>query len=147
MKHLLICLLVLFGFLQGRSQYAFQPSEKVLAAYSSADLQSMTSDEIITLNVIGDKLCVFKPMKDQTPSESYQMKLRNGKSVVLSDADVANFNPLLYSLPGQDKVCENLVIQTKEGNFYMLVVKSQEIIDIEKKKCYVQMKHNKEAKK
>jgi hypothetical protein len=147
MKHLLTCAIILCTFLHGHGQFAYPPSQKVLAAYSAADLQDMSSDQIITLNVKGEELCEFVPVKEQSNPEIFQLKRLNGENVVLSEADLKSFNPLLYILPMQDKICGNLIIRTKEGILHMLIVKSKEIIEIETKKCYAVINRSKEAKK
>jgi len=51
-----------------------------------------------------------------------------------SEADVADFNPLLFSLPQHEVRCENLLVQTVEGNQHLLVVRSKQMMQQETKR-------------
>jgi hypothetical protein len=61
----------------------------------------------------------------------YTLTDRNGNAVALTDAMVADFNPLLFNLPQQAVSCENLPVQTTSGNQYLLIVRSEQMMSKE----------------
>lgn len=100
------------------------PSAKVLEAYSQEELAQMTENEINELNIKAEHLCWFEIIKEENTDPAFEITDKNGNVVSLSDADLANFNPLLYNLPQDELVCGNLVIVTTEGHRHLLVVRS-----------------------
>jgi len=70
--------------------------------------------------------CRFEAFKGEVPASWYTLSDRNGNAVTLTDALVADFNPLIYNLPQQLVQCENLPVQTTSGNQYILIVRSEE---------------------
>lgn len=118
-------------------------SNKVKAAFSSNALSSFSEDQIAELNFKADHLVNVEPSKGKLKSDFTLINLENGNAVNLSDSDLLNFNPLLYSIPQDEVVCNNLHIQSTEGNSYTLVVLSKQqynqqlkqfMRDIQKKK-------------
>jgi len=69
--------------------------------------------------------------QSSTESQWYSLTDRSGNMVVLTDAMVADFNPLLYNLPQQSNRCENLPVQTTSGKHYLLIVRSDEMMQKE----------------
>ena len=101
-------------------------SNKVKAAFSSNALSTFSEDQIAELNFKADHLVSVEPSKGKLKSDFTLMNLENGNAVNLSDSDLLNFNPLLYSIPQDEVVCNNLHIQSSEGNSYTLVVLSKQ---------------------
>jgi hypothetical protein len=101
-------------------------SNKVKAAFSSNALTSFSEDQIAELNFKADHLVSVEPSKGKLKSDFTIKNLENGNAVNLSDSDLLNFNPLLYSIPQDEVVCNNLHIQSTEGNSYTLVVLSKQ---------------------
>ena len=101
-------------------------SNKVKAAFSSNALTSFSEDQIAELNFKADHLVSVEPSKGKLKSDFTLKNLENGNAVNLSDSDLLNFNPLLYSIPQDEVVCNNLHIQSTEGNSYTLVVLSKQ---------------------
>jgi hypothetical protein len=93
-------------------------------------MSSQTQQELL-LNA--EKLCWFEPVKANSESVIYTLVNRQGQNVTLSNAQLADFNPLLYTLPQDEVRCENLVIQTKEGDKHLLIVRSKQMMQREAK--------------
>lgn len=117
--------LCLFAFSQS------SPSARVEQARTAAELGAMSESERATLEFRAEKLCWFEQIKDESQQQWYTLTDLNGNAVVLTDAMVADFNPLLYALPQQAVRCENLPVQTNTGNRYILIVRSQEMMQKE----------------
>jgi hypothetical protein len=100
-------------------------------ARTAAELGAMSESERATLEFRAEKLCWFEQIKDESQQQWYTLTDLNGNAVVLTDAMVADFNPLLYALPQQAVRCENLPVQTNTGNRYILIVRSQEMMQKE----------------
>jgi hypothetical protein len=91
----------------------------------------MSTNEKAMLEFRAEKLCWFEQVKNEQQSEWYTLTDNNGNSVELTDAMVADFNPLLFNLPQQAVRCENLPVQTTSGNQYLLIVRSEEMMQKE----------------
>jgi hypothetical protein len=85
-----------------------------------------------------EKLCWFEQVKPGTNAPLFSLTDRNGNTVELTDAMVADFNPLLFNLPQQTVSCENLPVQTTSGNQYLLIVRSEEMMSKEWQRRQVQ---------
>ena len=105
------------------------PSAKVQEAFSADELALLTSEEINELNIKADHLCWFEGVKAENADPAFTLTDKNGNTVVLSDSDLANFNPLLYNLPQDDFICGNLIIVTSEGNRHLLIVRSVSMME------------------
>jgi hypothetical protein len=91
----------------------------------------MSDNELALLEFRAEKLCWFEQLKSESQSEWYSLTDNNGNSVELTDAMVADFNPLLFNLPQQTMRCENLPVQTTSGKQYLLIVRSSEMMQKE----------------
>ena len=123
MKHITTTIL-LFLLTLGITGQQITPSEKVQLAFSEQELAQLSENEINELNIKADHLCWFEVIKQENTDPEYTLTDKNGNIVTLSDADLVNFNPLLYVLPQDDFICGNLVIVTSEGHRHLLVVRS-----------------------
>lgn len=121
------------------------PAVKVQQARSASELSALSPHELAMLEFKAEKLCWFEDLKNDAPAEWYTLRDLSGNPVVLTDAMVADFNPLLYSLPQQMVKCENLPVQTSSGNQYLLIVRSSE--QMEKEWKYRQVQINKSKNK
>jgi len=88
----------------------------------------MTAQQQDDLMLRAEKLCWFEAVKTGTDQTPFQLFNRAGEPVVLTEADVADFNPLLYQLPQEANRCQNLVIQTTAGTRHLLIVRSSEMM-------------------
>jgi hypothetical protein len=118
------------------------PSQRVQQARTSAELNAMTIDERAMLEFRAEELCWFEQVKPGTDAPFLTLTDRNGNIVELTDAIVADFNPLLYNLPQQSVRCENLPVQTTSGNQYLLIVRSEEMMSKEWQRRQVQLSKN-----
>lgn len=107
------------------------PAVKVQQARTAEQLNAMSTNEKAMLEFRAEKLCWFEQIKNEQQSEWYALTDNNGNSVQLTDAMVADFNPLLFNLPQQSVRCENLPVQTTSGNQYLLIVRSEEMMNKE----------------
>lgn len=102
------------------------PAVKVQQARNAQELSALNQQELAALEFRAEKLCWFEQLKSESSATWYTLTDRNGNSVALTDAMVADFNPLLFNLPQQTIKCENLPVQTTSGNQYLLIVRSEE---------------------
>lgn len=107
------------------------PAAKVQQARTADELNAMSTNEKAMLEFRAEKLCWFEQIKNAQQTEWYTLTDNNGNSVQLTDAMVADFNPLLFNLPQQVVACENLPVQTTSGNKYVLIVRSEEMMQKE----------------
>lgn len=107
------------------------PSVRVQQAFSHEEIQAMNESRLATWSFRAEKLCWFEQLKSNVEQQWYTLVDREGNPVVLTDAMVADFNPLLYNLPQQSNRCENLPVQTSSGNAYLLIVRSEEMMQKE----------------
>jgi hypothetical protein len=124
MKRFFAALLFMFVVLSTNAQVS--PSNKVKAAFSSSALSSFSEDQIAELNFKADHLVSVEPSKGKFKSDFTLKNLENGIAMNLSDGDLLNFNPLMFSIPQDEVVCNNLHIQSAEGNSYTLIVLSKQ---------------------
>ena len=127
MKKVLIAFLVLTSLSAVQAQIA--PSEKVSSAKSKAVLASMTEDQIAELNFRSEHLVSVEASKGSVTPDFNLSLIENGKMVKLSDSELINLNSLLYSIPQDELICNNLHVQSKEGNSYTLDVLSKQQYD------------------
>jgi hypothetical protein len=115
------------------------PAARVEQARTSQELLAMTAEERAMLEFRAEKLCWFEQVKPGSSAPLYTLTDRNGNSVELTDAMVADFNPLLFNLPQQEMSCENLPVQTTSGNQYLLIVRSEQMMSKEWQRRQVQL--------
>ena len=120
-----VCLLSAGTFAQST------PAARVEQARTQQELLAMTAEERAMLQFRAEKLCWFEQVKPGTNAPFYTLTDRNGNAVALTDAMVADFNPLLFNLPQQAVSCENLPVQTTSGNQYLLIVRSEQMMSKE----------------
>ncbi len=116
------------------SHWAFSqstPAQRVQQAFTPQELNSMTPEQLAALEFRAERLCWFEQLKSESQSEWYSLTGNNGNRVELTDAMVADFNPLLFILPQQIIRCENLPVQTTSGKQYLLIVRSAEMMQKE----------------
>ena len=118
------------------------PSQRVQQARTANELHAMTTEEIAMLEFRAEKLCWFEQVKPSTDAPFFTLTDRNGNVLELTDAIVADFNPLLYTLPQQTVRCENLPVQTTSGNRYLLIVRSEEMMTKEWQRRQLQLSKN-----
>ena len=118
------------------------PSQRVQQARTPNELNAMTAEERAMLEFRAEKLCWFEQVKPGSDAPFFTLTDRNGNAVELTDAIVADFNPLLYTLPQQAVRCENLPVQTTSGNRYLLIVRSEEMMTKEWQRRQVQLSKN-----
>jgi hypothetical protein len=114
------------------------PAARVQQARTSQELLAMTSEERAMLEFRAEKLCWFEQVKPGTNAPLFTLTDRNGNTVELTDAMVADFNPLLFNLPQQTVSCENLPVQTTSGNQYLLIVRSEQMMSNEWQRLQIQ---------
>ena len=114
------------------------PAARVQQARTAQELLAMTAEERTMLEFRAEKLCWFEQVKPGTNAPLYSLTDRNGNTVELTDAMVADFNPLLFNLPQQTVSCENLPVQTTSGNQYLLIVRSEQMMSKEWQRLQVQ---------
>jgi hypothetical protein len=120
-----VCLLSAGTFAQST------PAARVEQARTQQELIALTAEERAMLEFRAEKLCWFEQVKPGTNAPFYTLTDRNGNAVALTDAMVADFNPLLFNLPQQAVSCENLPVQTTSGNQYLLIVRSEQMMSKE----------------
>ena len=125
---LLMCALIVHAAIAWAQS---SPAVKVQQARTAEQLNAMSTNEKAMLEFRAEKLCWFEQIKNEQQSEWYALTDNNGNSVQLTDAMVADFNPLLFNLPQQSVRCENLPVQTTSGNQYVLIVRSEEMMNKE----------------
>ena len=73
----LLCAVALTGALSAQQ---VQANARVQKAFSSADLATMTSEQIFRLNVQAERLCWFEEIKSEMSSqESFALVTKSGK--------------------------------------------------------------------
>jgi len=107
------------------------PAVRVQQAHTAEELAAMSTNDKALLEFRAEKLCWFEQIKNEAQTEWYTLTDRNGNAVLLTDAMVVDFNPLLFNLPQQAVACENLPIQTTSGNQYLLIVRSEQMMQKE----------------
>jgi hypothetical protein len=127
MKKVLFAFLILTLAISANAQIT--PSEKVSSARSKSSLGSLTEEQIAELNFRADHLVTVEASKNSSAADFNLTLIENGKMVKLSDAEMLSFNPLLYAIPQDEVVCNNLHVQSKEGNTYTIVVLSKQQFD------------------
>ena len=115
------------------------PAARVQQARTQQELVAMTAEERAMLEFRAEKLCWFEQVKPGSSAPLYTLTDRNGNSVALTDAMVADFNPLLFNLPQQAVSCENLPVQTTSGNQFLLIVRSEQMMSKEWQRRQVQL--------
>ena len=73
------------------------PAARVEQARTSQELLALTAEERAMLEFRAEKLCWFEQVKPGTNAPYYTLTDRNGNAVELTDAMVADFNPLLFN--------------------------------------------------
>jgi hypothetical protein len=121
-----VCSLLAFG-----SFAQTTPAARVEQARTQQELIALTAEERAMLELRAEKLCWFEQVKPGTNAPLYTLTDRNGNAAELTDAMVADFNPLLFNLPQQAVSCENLPVQTTSGNQYLLIVRSEQMMSKE----------------
>jgi hypothetical protein len=112
---------------------------KVKEALKQEQIVALTPGELEYLSVVANKLCYFQSVKEDETTELFDLKLKNGQSVILNQEQIENFNPLLYSLPQENESCVNCVIEDASGAKHLLVIRSKKMIETDIKR----MKSNK----
>lgn len=107
------------------------PTPKVVQAFSSAEIARMQPSDLARMNFRGEKLCWFENVKPSQHAQTHQLLKRDGKKASLSSEDLKSFNPLLYQLPQSRISCENLLIETTDGEKKLLIVRSEEMMQRE----------------
>jgi len=133
---LLVCAMFLFA---ANTFAQSTPAARVEQARTSQELLALTVEERAMLEFRAEKLCWFEQVKQGTNAPLFTLTDRNGNAVELTDAMVADFNPLLFNLPQQAVSCENLPVQTTNGNQYLLIVRSEQMMSKEWQRRQVQL--------
>ena len=107
------------------------PAAKVQQARTAQEMSAMSQHELALLEFRAEKLCWFEELKEENSSEWFTLSHRNGGVVDLTDEMVADFNPLLFNLPQQSVRCGNLPVQTTSGKKYLLIVRSEQMMNKE----------------
>lgn len=102
------------------------PSAKVAAAYTALQLEWKSNEDIAELNFRADHLVSIEPATKTTQADFQLTRIADGKSVVLTSAEIENLNPLLYTISQDDVRCNNFYVKSREGNVYLLVVLSKQ---------------------
>ena len=126
MRLLYTLLFLAFVSLTAAQTTQVQPNGKVQAAFTSEQLAWKSSDDISELNFRADHLVAIEPAAKVSQADFQLKRLADGKVVVLNDAELANFNPLIYNIPQDELRCNNFYVASKEGNVYLLVVLSKQ---------------------
>jgi type II secretory pathway pseudopilin PulG len=114
------------------------PAARVQQARTAQELLAMSAEERAMLEFRAEKLCWFEQVKPGANASYFTLTDRNGNAVELTDAMVADFNPLLFNLPQQAVSCENLPVQTTSGNQYLLIVRSEQMMSNEWQRLQIQ---------
>ncbi len=137
MKSILLCLSLFTLSVAMVAQSS--PQARVASAYSAEERSHMSTQQQQELMLRAEKLCWFEGVKPGTEQTPFQMLNRNGEPVVLTEAEVSDFNPLLYQLPQEVNRCQNLVIQTQEGTRHLLIVRSSDMMAKEQQRQQVKI--------
>lgn len=135
MKPILLCLSLFMLSVAMMAQSS--PQTRFASAYSAEERSNMSAQQQEDLMLRAEKLCWFEAVKPGTEQTPFQMLSRTGEPVVLTEAEVSDFNPLLYQLPQEANRCQNLVIQTTSGTRHLLIVRSSEMMAKEKQRKQV----------
>ena len=141
-KRILVALL--FASLTGTAliaQNTIPASAKTQEAIAMGIVFPSTDEEMLVLNTKAEKLVWVEAVKGTVqPENVFQLVKHTGEEVVLTLEQLLNINPLLYELPQQVNRCENLVIQTADGSYHMLVVRSETMMANEIKRASIKTK-------
>lgn len=143
MKSILVCLACSLLAMKVWAQSSAE--QRFSQAYSDQERAAMSDALRQDLLLRAEKLCWFESIKPGMQLSAHQLTNRDGDPVVLTEAQLQDFNPLMYQLPQQEMQCENLMIQTAEGNQHLLVVRSADMMRKEADRA--QVKKNKTATK
>ena len=135
-------LFIVFSLVAFGSFSQTSPAARVQQARTTQELLALTAEEQAMLEFRAEELCWFEQVKPGTNAPSFTLTDRNGNTVDLTDAMVADFNPLLFNLPQQTVSCENLPVQTTSGNQYLLIVRSEQMMTKEWQRRQVQRSKN-----
>jgi|GEM_PF-2525518 len=116
------------------------PEARLNAAYSASERAVMSAQEQQHLLLNAEKLCWFEAVKPGQTADVFTLMNRQGQPVTLSNADLADFNPLMYNLPQEELRCGNLLVQTVEGDSHLLIVRSKQMMRNEAKRKEVKMR-------
>ncbi len=141
-KRILVALL--FASLTGNAltaQNTIPASAKTQEAIAMGIVFPSTDEEMLVLNTKAEKLVWVEAVKGTVqPENVFQLVKHTGEEVVLTLEQLLNINPLLYELPQQVNRCENLLIQTADGSYHMLVVRSETMMANEIKRASIKTK-------
>lgn len=141
-KRILVALL--FASLTGTAliaQNTIPASAKTQEAIAMGIVFPSTDEEMLVLNTKAEKLVWVEAVKGTVqPENVFQLVKHTGEEVVLTLEQLLNINPLLYELPQQVNRCENLLIQTADGSYHMLVVRSETMMANEIKRASIKTK-------
>jgi hypothetical protein len=100
-----------------------------------------TDQEMIALNTRAEKLCWVEDVKTSVNEENvFVLTTHMGEEVSLTLPQLLSINPLLYELPQKVNQCENLIVQTTDGTYHLLVVRSETMMQNEIKRATLQSK-------
>lgn len=140
-KHIIVAML--FLGLSGTAIYAqnIPASPKTQEAIDLGLVSPATDEEMLILNTKAEKLVWIESVKGEVnPYNVFPLVKQTGESVVLTYQQLLNINPLLFELPQQVNRCENLLVQTSDGNYYLLVVRSESMMENEIKRATLKSK-------
>jgi hypothetical protein len=137
MKPILLCLSLFALSVAMIAQSS--PQVRLSSAYSTEERSHMSTQQQQELMLRAEKLCWFEGVKPGIEQTPFQILNRNGEQVVLTEAEVSDFNPLMYQLPQEANRCQNLVIQTQEGTRHLLIVRSTEMMIKEQQRQQVKI--------
>ena len=143
MKKRLILAFVFFGALSfdTSAQSTIPASAKTQQAIDLGLYNPSTDEEMIELNTKAEKMCWGEDVKGTpNPENVFVLMTHTGEEVSLSLSQLLSINPLMYELPQQTNVCENLLIQTTDGTFHMLIVRSVTMMENEIKRASLKSK-------
>lgn len=123
------------------AQNTITPSPKTQEAIDLGIVSPSTDEEILVLNTKAEKLVWVEEVKGTVnPANVFALVKHTGEEVVLTLPQLLAINPLLYELPQQVNRCENLLVQTTDGSYHMLVVRSETMMANEIKRASVKTK-------
>lgn len=102
------------------------PNQKVSTAFTPTQLEWKSNEDVMELNFRADHLVAVEPASKVSQADFQLKSLADGKVVIPTNAEMQNFNPLLYSIPQDELRCNNFYVATREGNLYLLVVLSKQ---------------------
>ena len=114
--------------------------ERLNAAYSATERAAMSTQVQQELLLNAEKLCWFEAAKPGQTAHVFTLTNRQGQPVTLSNADLADFNPLMYNLPQDELRCGNFLVQTVEGDSHLLIVRSKQMMRNEATRKEVKMR-------